>query len=129
MSVKNVVDCTSCRITLTKLLTCSSSLIEVEGPTTTLPQHLPSFISLLISSAATVHFFSSLDAMTTVAPREASSVAMLRPIPVPPPVTRATLLWKRVGRKTLCHRLSPMVSLILNTGAPEVLNLTISYYE
>ncbi|KAL7466676.1 hypothetical protein ACHAXS_006965 [Conticribra weissflogii] len=91
--------------------TCSASRILVEGPTTTFPtefESLPSVFlrritSSFISFAASPHLSTSRLAMTTTAPRRANSVAMERPMPVPPPVTRAIFPAKRLGRKTLCH--------------------------
>ena len=44
-------------------------------------------------------------AITTVAPRDASSMAIDLPMPLPPPVTNATLPANRVGRYTLFQHL------------------------
>src|SRR2546426_424916 len=52
-------------------------------------------------------------AMATVAPAAARDVAIPRPMPVPPPVTTATLPARRSGRKTLSGKesLEPLAEL------------------
>ena len=84
-----------------KFSICSSLRMFVEGPTTTRPPLEDFFSKTLISSAAFWHFSTFRLAITTVAPSKANSVVMDRPIPVPPPVTRATLFLNKSSRKQL----------------------------
>mmetsp|Transcript_16834 Transcript_16834/g.46495 ORF Transcript_16834/g.46495 Transcript_16834/m.46495 type:complete len:232 (+) Transcript_16834:2024-2719(+) len=78
--------------------TSSSFRMFVDGPATTFPR---TWANALISSAASTHCPRFLLAMMTVAPRVASSNAIDRPMPVPPPDTNATLPSNRSSRKQL----------------------------
>ena len=74
----------------------SSSFLMLHLAVSTLP-------SLPMASAAVLTLLSSLEAITTLAPRDKSSSEMALPIPVPPPRTSENVVPKRCIVSKTCH--------------------------